>query len=64
MKTLRFFLLMAILLMAGSCATSSYLPFAGSTKNKPVKRMTSHQVNKAAKGCTYYQWKHSKLTRR
>jgi hypothetical protein len=54
MKTTRFLILMVILLLAGSCATSSYLPFAGSTKHQPIKRMSHHQVMKVAMGKPLY----------
>lgn len=54
MKTLRNLSILIVLLLAASCATPGYLPFAGSTKHKPITRMSHHQVKKVALGKPLY----------
>jgi hypothetical protein len=54
MKTLRLIAILIVLLLAASCATPGHLPFAGSTKHKPITRMSHHQVKKVALGKPLY----------
>jgi hypothetical protein len=54
MKNLRIFAILIVLMLAASCATPGYLPFAGSTKHQPIKRMSHHQVKKVAMGKPLY----------
>jgi hypothetical protein len=54
-KTLIWAVVFAALIILCSCATTSYLPFAGHTKNKPLQgRMTQQQWRQTQLGRQMY----------
>lgn len=47
------------MLVLSSCATTTH--FCGTTKHKPIKRMSKRQVNNAKKGKPMYAYKNGKI---
>ena len=55
LKAIVWLVLMTVaIILLSSCATTSYYPFVGQTKCKPIKRMTQQQVRQAQLGNNLY----------
>ena len=64
MKKLLLLLVLGTFTLISQAENKEYLPFAGKTKHKKVKKMKKRQVKNAQKGKTFYCRKNNKLIKR